>query len=111
MRRYGRFLETLEKLQDELGLLNDAVSTPGLLARVGLDRDPGAAFLITTIEEKAAMIEAAAIRVIKRMASPPLMPVLRDVQRSHPQEFQPEAEALSITSAFFCARSYFRRCT
>lgn len=60
MRRYGRFLETLEKLQDELGLLNDAVSTPRLLARVGLDRDPGAAFLITTIEEKAAMIEAAA---------------------------------------------------
>lgn len=60
MRRYGRFLETLEKLQDELGLLNDAVSTPGLLARSGLDGDPGAAFLITTAEEKVAMIEAAA---------------------------------------------------
>lgn len=65
----------------------------------------------TAVEATAAMIEAAAIEDTKRIVCPPLISVLRGVDRQHPQEFQPDAEALSITSAFFCARSNFSRCT
>jgi CHAD domain-containing protein len=59
-RRYGRFLETLEKLQDRLGLLNDTVSAPRLLARLGLDKDPEALSLLTTAQDKKSLVEAAA---------------------------------------------------
>jgi inorganic triphosphatase YgiF len=59
-RRHGRFLETLEDLQEKLGELNDAVSVAGVLARIGLDKDPAAAFLMTTAGEKQVLIEAAA---------------------------------------------------
>lgn len=38
-RRYVRYIETLEKLQDELGALNDLVTMPSLLARYGLTDD------------------------------------------------------------------------
>lgn len=58
-RRYGRFLETLEKLQDRLGLLNDTVSAPRLLARLGLDKDPEALSLLTTAQDKKSLVEAA----------------------------------------------------
>jgi CHAD domain-containing protein len=59
-RRYGRFLETLEALQDKLGLLNDAVSAPELLARFGLDKDPEAMSLLAPAEDKESLVEAAA---------------------------------------------------
>ena len=38
-RRYGRYIEALENLQDELGALNDLASTSTLLARHGLPID------------------------------------------------------------------------
>jgi CHAD domain-containing protein len=38
-RRYVRYIETLEKLQDELGALNDLVTMPSLLAQYGLTDD------------------------------------------------------------------------
>lgn len=38
-RRYGRYIEALKELQEELGTLNDLVSTPVLLARHGLSGD------------------------------------------------------------------------
>lgn len=59
-RWYGRFLETLEALQDKLGLLNDAVSAPELLARFGLDKDPEAMSLLAPAEDKESLVEAAA---------------------------------------------------
>lgn len=38
-RRYVRYIEVLEELQDELGALNDLVTMPSLLARYGLTDD------------------------------------------------------------------------
>jgi triphosphatase len=40
-RRHSRYIKALEVLQDELGALNDLVSTPGLLAQHGLSGDVG----------------------------------------------------------------------
>ena len=41
-RRHGRYIEALEVLQDDLGALNDLVSTAGLLSKHGLSGDPDA---------------------------------------------------------------------
>jgi len=57
--RCARFLETLEALQDKLGLLNDAASAQEVLARIGMNKDPVAAALLITPREKAALLDAA----------------------------------------------------
>lgn len=59
-RRHKRFIEALELLQDKLGALNDMASVPGMLSRVGLDKDPAAEALLDAAGEKNAAMEAAA---------------------------------------------------
>ncbi|WP_439615105.1 CYTH and CHAD domain-containing protein [Shinella sp.] len=59
-RRHGRFLAALEGLQDQLGTLNDAAAMPEVLARLGFDGDAATAFPSNAIENKQAVIKAAA---------------------------------------------------
>lgn len=59
-RRCKRFIAALETLQDRMGALNDIVSTPETLARIGLEEHAGAASLHAAAGDKASLIEAAA---------------------------------------------------
>ncbi|WP_287885960.1 CYTH and CHAD domain-containing protein [Paracoccus sp. (in: a-proteobacteria)] len=59
-RRAARFLAALEALQDRMGALNDLVSAPELVERLGLAGNPQAAALLGTKRDKRAQIEAAA---------------------------------------------------
>ena len=58
-RRYGKFVGSLEKLQDKLGALNDMATAPVVLDRLGLRDDPGAKGLLAH-RRKSKIIEAAA---------------------------------------------------
>lgn len=57
-RRYKRFVGAMETLQDELGLLNDLASGPGILEVHGLNEVIGANALVSHAD-KAALIEEA----------------------------------------------------
>ncbi len=59
-RRAARFLDALEQLQDRMGALNDLVTAPELIERLGLTDDPEAAALAGSDRDKQALIEAAA---------------------------------------------------
>ncbi|PTQ60744.1 inorganic triphosphatase YgiF [Sphingomonas sp. PP-CE-3G-477] len=58
-RRYGKFLKSLEKLQDQLGALNDMATAPTVLDRLGLRDEPGARSLLAH-RKKSKIIDAAA---------------------------------------------------
>ena len=58
-RRYKRFSKELEAFQDRLGALNDLVSAPEVLERLGLSNDPDALALVA-VESKPDLLEAAA---------------------------------------------------
>lgn len=58
-RRAARFLDTLEALQDRMGALNDLVTAPEVIARLGLQDDPAATALAGDADKRA-LIEAAA---------------------------------------------------
>jgi triphosphatase len=58
-RRYGKFVKSLEKLQDQLGALNDMATAPSVLGRLGLRDDPGAKRLLAH-RKKSKIIDAAA---------------------------------------------------
>jgi triphosphatase len=58
-RRYGKFVKSLEKLQDQLGALNDMATAPSVLDRLGLRDDPGAKRLLAH-RKKSKIIDAAA---------------------------------------------------
>ncbi|TCP84174.1 inorganic triphosphatase YgiF [Sphingomonas sp. PP-CE-1A-559] len=58
-RRYGKFVGSLEKLQDQLGALNDMATAPTVLDRLGLRDDPGAKSLLAH-RKKSKIIDAAA---------------------------------------------------
>ena len=58
-RRYGKFMRSLEKLQDQLGALNDMATAPMVLDRLGLRDDPGAKSLLAH-RKKSKIIDAAA---------------------------------------------------
>lgn len=57
-RRYKRFIGAMETLQDELGLLNDLASGPGVVETHGLYRIPGADALVPHAD-KAGLIDRA----------------------------------------------------
>ena len=57
-RRHATFIDALADLQDDLGALNDLVSTPGILARHALADESGA--LIGDGKRKKALVRAAA---------------------------------------------------
>jgi triphosphatase len=57
-RRYGKFMRSLEKLQDQLGALNDMATAPMVLDRLGLRDDPGAKSLLAH-RKKSKIIDAA----------------------------------------------------
>lgn len=59
-RRYGRFLDALEALQDRLGVLNDTADMPEVLARLGLGEETLAAFLSTDRQSIDQLLAAAA---------------------------------------------------
>ncbi len=58
-RRYGKFLGSLETLQDQLGALNDMATAPVVLERLGLRNEPGANGLLAH-RKKSKIIAAAA---------------------------------------------------
>lgn len=58
-RRYGKFVGSLETLQDRLGALNDMATAPTVLDRLGLRDAPGAKSLLAH-RKKSKMIDAAA---------------------------------------------------
>lgn len=58
-RRHKRFVKALEKLQDQLGALNDLATVPGLLTRLSIAESPGAAELMGK-GKKGRLVEAAA---------------------------------------------------
>lgn len=58
-RRYRRFLEALEALQDQLGLLNDLATAPRVLEQLEMAEDPEALNLLASGRKKA-LLEAAA---------------------------------------------------
>ncbi|RZL85807.1 MAG: inorganic triphosphatase [Sphingomonas sp.] len=57
-RRYGKFVRSLGKLQDQLGTLNDMATVPMVLDRLGLRDDPGAKNLLAH-RKKSKIIDAA----------------------------------------------------
>jgi len=57
-RRYGKFMRSLEKLQDQLGALNDMATAPMVLDRLGLRDDPDAKSLLAH-RKKSKIIDAA----------------------------------------------------
>ncbi|MCJ8151633.1 CYTH and CHAD domain-containing protein [Shinella sedimenti] len=59
-RRYGRFIDALEALQDRLGVLNDTADMPEVLARLGFDEKALTAFTKTEPQSSAGMLAAAA---------------------------------------------------
>lgn len=58
-RRYGKFVKSLEKLQDQLGALNDMATAPSVLDRLGLRDDLDAEKLLAH-RKKSKTIDAAA---------------------------------------------------
>lgn len=58
-RRYGKFLKSLGKLQDQLGALNDMATAPRVLDRLGLRNDPRKTSLLAH-RKKSKIIDAAA---------------------------------------------------
>lgn len=58
-RRYEKFVGSLEKLQDQLGALNDMATAPTVLDRLGLRDAPGAKSLLAH-RKKSKIIDAAA---------------------------------------------------
>ncbi|MGE4431011.1 MAG: CHAD domain-containing protein [Sphingobium sp.] len=51
-RRFKRFMASLERLQDQLGALNDIATTPSLLDQLGLTDDPAASALLAPDKRK-----------------------------------------------------------